>query len=486
MGVAVSNWKLASAVSREGQLGVVSGTEIAQIFISRLTDGDLGGHLRRALNKFPLQNPVSRILREYFDPAPRPTLKPYKRPPMWTLKPSRYLTELTVIANFVEVFLAKEGHGNPVGLNLLEKVQLPTLASLYGAMLAGVDYVIMGAGIPLQIPAVLDGLSRHEAVDYAIQVQGSTPDDDFRLHFDPQSLFPELKEKLGNLLRPYFLPIISSVGLAKILLKRVKGRIDGFIIEGPTAGGHNAPPRGELQLDALGEPVYGDRDRVDLKKIQALGLPFWLAGGYDTPEKLREALAAGAAGIQVGTAFSYCRESAMAEELKQQVMQQVLDRDIRVRTDLLASPTSFPFKVVQLPGTLSDPEIYRARPRICDLGMLRYPYRKKDGTVGYRCPAEPVESFLAKGGQLRETVGRQCLCNNLAATAGYPQRRNGGYVEPPIVTAGDGLSRLAPFLHRHGTHYSAREVLNYLLGKEPPTPVETYVRNEENNTPATS
>jgi len=114
MGVAVSNWKLASAVSREGQLGVVSGTEIAQIFISRLTDGDLGGHLRRALNKFPLQNPVSRILKEYFDPAPRPTLKPYKRPPMWTLKPSRYLTELTVIANFVEVFLAKEGHSNPV------------------------------------------------------------------------------------------------------------------------------------------------------------------------------------------------------------------------------------------------------------------------------------------------------------------------------------------------------------------------------------
>ena len=42
--------------------------------------------------------------------------------------------------------------------------------------------------------------------------------------------------------------------------------------------------------------------------IVGLGLPFWLAGGYGSAEKLKEALAEGAAGIQVGTAFAFCDE----------------------------------------------------------------------------------------------------------------------------------------------------------------------------------
>ena len=61
-----------------------------------------------------------------------------------------------MVTNFVEVFLAKEGHNNPVGINYLEKVQIPHLPSIYGAMLAGVGYVLMGAGIPLHIPGVLE------------------------------------------------------------------------------------------------------------------------------------------------------------------------------------------------------------------------------------------------------------------------------------------------------------------------------------------
>ena len=41
------------------------------------------------------------------------------------------LIELCIVANFAEVFLAREGHRNPVGVNFLEKVQLPHLASIY-------------------------------------------------------------------------------------------------------------------------------------------------------------------------------------------------------------------------------------------------------------------------------------------------------------------------------------------------------------------
>jgi NAD(P)H-dependent flavin oxidoreductase YrpB (nitropropane dioxygenase family) len=85
------------------------------------------------------------------------------------LRPCTY----ELLANFVEVWLAKEGHDGPVGINLLTKVQMPNLASLYGAMLAGVDYVLMGAGIPKEIPGVLDRLAAHEPASDALDVEAA-------------------------------------------------------------------------------------------------------------------------------------------------------------------------------------------------------------------------------------------------------------------------------------------------------------------------
>ena len=466
MGVAISDWKLARAVSVEGQLGVVSSAGIPLIMAARLMNGDLGGHVRRALSHFPFQEPVQRLLDTYFVPRPKNPPSPYKRPPMWTLNPPRALNEMTVIANFVEVFLAKKDHRNPVGINLLEKIQMPTMASLYGAMLAGVNFVIMGAGIPVQVPGILDRLASHQAVNYRIDVQGSTPADEHRMQFDPKTIFSNAVEKLQGLSRPKFLPIVSSVVLAKSLIKRSTGRVDGFVIEGHIAGGHNAPPRGAMQLNEMGEPVYGPRDEVDMAKIKALGLPFWLAGGYDSPEKLKEALDAGAAGVQVGTAFAFCDESGMEESLKRRVIQQVVDEEAKVLTDPLVSPTDYPFKVVQLDGTLSDPAEYAARQRVCDLGLLREPYQGEDGKIGYRCPAEPESSFLSKGGKQEKLAGRGCLCNNLCATAGFPQRRQDGSVEPPLVTSGKGLPAIGRFFKPGRRSYSAQDVLDYLMQQE--------------------
>ena len=91
---------------------------------------------------------AARVLADHFIPGGKAPRAPFKLTPMPTLRSRRGLVELTVVANFVEVFLAKEGHEGPVGINYLEKIQLPTLPSVYGAMLAGVDYILMGAGIP--------------------------------------------------------------------------------------------------------------------------------------------------------------------------------------------------------------------------------------------------------------------------------------------------------------------------------------------------
>ena len=62
MGVAVSSWRLASAVARRGQLGVVSGTALDLVLTRRLEDGDLDGSVRRAMAAFPVRAIVERVL----------------------------------------------------------------------------------------------------------------------------------------------------------------------------------------------------------------------------------------------------------------------------------------------------------------------------------------------------------------------------------------------------------------------------------------
>jgi nitronate monooxygenase len=460
MGVAVSGWPLARAVSRLGQLGVVSGTALAVVLARRLQLGDPGGELRHALSHFPFPAIAARVLSDYFIPGGKTPCAPFKLTPMPSLRPRRSLVELTVVANFVEVFLAKGGHQNPAGVNYLEKIQLPTLPSLYGAMLAGVDYILMGAGIPRCVPGALDLLAQGQAASLPVEVEGALAGEKHATAFDPQDFCagsaPQLK-------RPFFLGIIASATLALTLARKASGRVDGFIVEGPTAGGHNAPPRGPLQLTTAGEPLYGPRDVPELDKIRALGLPFWLAGGYGRPGKLAEALSLGATGIQVGTPFAFCDESGIQPELKRQAIALSRLGQARVFTDPVASPTGFPFKVAQLQDTLSTAANYVARPRICDLGYLRHLYRRADGTIGYRCPAEPLEHYRRKGGADQETLGRKCICNALPATAGLPQVRTASLDELPLVTAGDDLAHLAQFLPPGHDSYSAADVLRALL-----------------------
>ena len=461
MGAGVSDWRLANAVSRQGQLGVVSGTALEQIMARRMQDGDVGGHLRRALDQFPFPAMAERVRQAYYIPGGKHEQKSYKLLPMHSLNSPLELKELCIAANFVEVFLAREGHDNPVGINYLEKIQMPHLPSLYGAMLAGVEYVLMGAGIPLKIPGVLDKLARHEVASYELYVTGAEPGDDTTMTFAPREF---MERDLPLLKRPKFLAIIASNTLATTMVKKANGKVDGFVIEGPTAGGHNAPPRGKVQLNATGEPVYGERDHVDLAKICELGLPFWLAGEHGSPEKLQEALETGAAGVQVGTAFAFCNESGLRNDYKQELISKAMAGTAKVFTDPLASPTGFPFKVAQLEGTLSDDSVYSARPRICDLGFLREAYRTAEGRVDFRCPAQPATIYVAKGGKLENTVGRKCLCNALVANIGQPQIRNGKHVEPGMITSGDDLRNIPQFLTAGQTSYSAADVIEKLLG----------------------
>jgi len=458
MGVAVSDWRLANAVSRTGELGVVSGSMLDTVFVRRLQDGDPGGHVRRAIAAFPVPEVGEEILRRYFNANGRAAGVPYKALPMYKQRVSDARQRVTVLANFAEVWLAKQGHDGPVGLNLLTKVQMPNLASLYGAMLAGVDVVIMGAGIPREIPGVLDAFAAHRPAQIKFEVEGLSRDETEYLTFDPSSCTSPAIAR-AQLRRPAFVAVVSAASLAATLARKSTGRVDGFIVEGPTAGGHNAPPRGELRLNDRGEPVYGERDVVDLAKMRELGLPFWLAGGVGSPRGLETALAAGAAGVQVGTLFAYCEESGLSTDIKRRVLAGVASGTVSLRTDPRASPTGYPFKVVELPG---DAERVEARTRVCDLGYLRVPVRRADGRTMYRCSAEPVDAYVEKGGTVEDTIGRRCLCNGLTANVGQGQWRSASEgAELPLVTSGDDLISLAEFATSDGG-YSAEHVVRYL------------------------
>jgi nitronate monooxygenase len=320
----------------------------------------------------------------------------------------------------------------------------------------------MGAGIPHSIPGALDRFARGDPAELRVDVAGAAAGDEFVTAFDPRSLGTGSGAALK---RPYFLAIVSSATLASMLVRKSNGQVDGFVIEGDIAGGHNAPPRGALQLSPAGEPIYGPRDIPDLAKFRELGLPFWLAGGFARPEKLAEATRAGAAGIQVGTPFAFCEESGIESLWKRRACAMARVGEARVFTDPKASPTGFPFKVLEMDQSLSGGAEYAARERLCDLGYLRQAYRKADGTVGYRCPAEPEDDYVRKGGEAAETAGRKCLCNGLMTNVGLGQLRRDGANEMALLTAGNDVADLARFLRPGSDSYTAAEVVAYLLPK---------------------
>jgi nitronate monooxygenase len=460
MGAGVSNWQLSQAVSRHGQLGVVSGTALDQILVRRLQDGDPGGHMRRGMDAFPFHAMAERVWQTYYIAGGRAPNAQYVVAPALTRESSRASIELCIVSNFVEIFLAREGHDNAVGMNYLEKIQAGHLPTMYGAMLAGVSYIVMGAGIPLKVPGILDRLAEHLPVEYTLHVVGAQEGDDVTTHFNPRDY---MECELSPLKRPKFLPIVSSNTLATTILKKSNGRVDGLVVEMRIAGGHNAPPRGKMQLSELGEPIYGERDAIDIGKLRELGVPFWLAGGYGHAAKVQEALAQGAAGVQVGTAFEFANESGLRADYKAQLLAKAVAGKAKVFTDPLASPTGFPFKVALLEGTGSDASVTATRPRICDLGFLRETYRTPEGTVGYRCASEPKSLFLSKGGKEEDSAGRKCLCNALMANIGLAQLRNGNRVECALITAGDDIDHIQEFLPPGQQAYSAADVIDVLL-----------------------
>jgi len=502
MGIYVSTWQLAQAVAREKPgvtAGTVSGTALDIVYVRLLQLGDPDHNVRRALMAFDTQFRTDigqRIIARYFIeggklPRDRFANAPRQRvriqdeltalPPSpqnsvtTTLTLEMDICELLIVSGFAEVWLAKEQHNGRIFINFLNKVELPLIPTMYGAMLAGVDGVIVGAGNPDGLPAICSRLANHEAVSKDLAVLYRESNEVFNLHFDPQ-LVAGGKLTIKPLRRPAFLAIVSLENLAKSLAQSHTQTPDGFIIEHHTAGGHNAGPQGPMKKDSKGQPIYGKDDEPDLESIRNVGLPFWLAGGYGSRVKLQQALAAGATGIQVGSVLALTQESGMKPTYRTAILNELkkgTDETMLVLTTLF-SPTGFPFKVVQLNDTLSNEAVYASRRRMCDVGLLQQRGLGKpdqDGTrqLFLRCPAEPIEHFIRNRGLPNMAEDRRCLCNGLLACVGLAQvnEYHGVMVEEPaIVTLGNHLDGVRRLSHNGHKQYCVHDVVIDILGSD--------------------
>lgn len=460
MGVEVSSLELVTAVANHpsGRMsGSLSATALADVYSRRLQLGDPGGAIREAFAAFSAEVPalaadLERLTAAYFIPGGKAPDAPFKALNIGGMVPPRDVQVLTVAATFAHVWRAKKtAPGRPIGVNFLRKIERPLLYGLYGAVLAGADWVVMGAGDPSQIPGFLRKLARHEATELPLQV-ATVPLGQYKIRFDPRELVgPALAAKPV----PAFLAILSSHRQAQGLAANDETRPDGFVIEGPAAGGHNPPPAKKTK-DERGNYLYGPEDDADLDAVAAIGLPFWAAGGRAAPRPLSDAPQPGR---QVGTLFALSAESGMDPALRRRALELIWRQQLEVVSGANSSPSGYAFKVALLPGTLGDPEVYAKRERVCNLGHLRG-YRPKGGAVVGLCPADDTPLYTGSGGAAWRAQGAMCLCNGLMAACGLGQPG-----EPAVITLGDiaPVRQLQRRLRR--IDYTAAQAADYLIGR---------------------
>lgn len=356
---------------------------------------------------FPDGAVVGRVLDRFHLPEGRRPGAPYRRAGMHTHAVRPLLRDLTVLAAYVEVTLARRGHTGPIGVNLLTKVRAPTLPTLYGAMLAGVDCGLMGAGIPREIPGALDAFAGGREAVMRLQDGHPAGEPEPTLRFDPA----QVPYGAAELPRPAFLAIVSAASLAAMLVQRSNGRVDGVRGRGP----------------------------IDRRAQRAA--PRSARPGCERPARVRAARP---------------RRRGTDEGIGAAVLAR---RPHRLR----GGPRRGPGRRRQRnPG--GHP--LRLFPRV-RYGTRASPAGDRGGAPGCRRGAHrcPQLVHLAEGGTLADTVERRCLCNGLLATAGFARVQKDGTVEPPVVTSGDDLVRLPGLLPHGRGDYGAADVIRYLEGK---------------------
>ena len=146
------------------------------------------------------------------------------------------------------------------------------------------------------------------------------------------------------------MPIISSERVGSLILrywdKHYQRTVDGFILEGPLAGGHLG-----FTPEQLADP-----DQCSLEKLLPLVLeciapyekkygrkiPVIVAGGIYTGKDMADMMAMGASGVQLGTRFVCTEECGVSEEFKQAYID-AREKDISI----IISPVGMPGRALR-------------------------------------------------------------------------------------------------------------------------------------------
>lgn len=200
------------------------------------------------------------------------------------------------------------------------------LEAVRTAVAAGIDAVISGAGLPLELPSVV----------------------------------PEGSALLA--------PIVSGARSARVLLKswyRHFSRIPDFIvIEGPKAGGHLGFSEEVLkeeplpELDALLREV--SEETKPFEELAGREIPLYCAGGvYDSGDILR-LMEEGAAGVQMATRFIATEECDASNSYKSFLLS-ASQEELRI----LKSPVGMPGRAIANPFLKTYQESGRIQPKHC-------------------------------------------------------------------------------------------------------------------------
>jgi nitronate monooxygenase len=277
----------------------------------------------------------------------------------------------TYEAAFEEVSRAK-AKGGVAGINIMVALIQSYEDSVKGAMDAGADVIISGAGLPLGLPA--------------IQSPGETA----------------------------LIPIVSSARALDLICKkweRLAYRPDAVVLEGPLAGGH---------LGFKAEDIHLESNKLEnlLPQVKEMAqkhgdFPVIVAGGIYSHDDIVRFLKMGADGVQMGTRFVVTRECSASDAYKQAIIDAEED-DILVAQQP-GSPCGLPFRVIKESGMYQDILALARRPR-CDKGYVLRPDR--DGSFNQcRARIDDGTSF--------------CVCNGLLSSAGYNPLQ-----EAPLYTVG--------------------------------------------------
>ena len=209
-----------------------------------------------------------------------------------------------------EIRKAREiAKGGIIGVNIMVATQRYE-EYVKTAVKAGVDLIISGAGLPIDLPKYVEGT----------------------------------KTKIA--------PIVSSLKSLNVICRmwerKYKKVPDLVVIEGPKAGGHLGFSREEL--DTFTDESYDGVIRSIIEKVKEYGekfskkIPVVVAGGIYDRADMDHALSLGADGVQMGTRFVTTEECDAAPEYKQAYLQAEKE-DICI----VQSPVGMPGRAIKNP-----------------------------------------------------------------------------------------------------------------------------------------